>query len=548
MRGKLLIYVISWVLLGRIAAFGQLPEEYSRVLPREIKDRLAFLSSGAMTIVSQKLGLKEIAGKPLPKEIRAAGPPTHARAIASDVPVSADPNMWENEPSVAANPRSPSNVVAGMHFGSACAAVSSFDGGMTWSVPVRMPQKTLMSTCSDPVLAFAPDGSRVYYAYMDIFAVFDPNTYILILENDIVVSISDNGGVTWTGPSVALKAAQTKVQFVPPPAPGLPTPPPILISLGFDYDKPWISTSTDAGQSNWVYVSATRFDQFEPYQIHIAFAASRDKGGSWNAAKLLDSSTDANYPPPLIVVQGSRPAGGMGGNVLVAWYHSDGPPRDLLGVGENSFLIRTRYSSDHGSSFGPIVDAAVDTYETPYWLGPFESFYRWWGTSFPDVKIAADGSAHIVYTHDPVPGSVTAEDGDIRYISSRAPPYFAWTRPVTISDSSVPRAQGFASVEVREASPRAVYATFLDSRLSPISNLLYDVFGTKKPLVPGGSWLPNFRISAQSSIAQYTFIGDYFDLTVSGDLVYQVWTDRRNELENFIGLRMMDVFGSRIIR
>lgn len=73
--------------------------------------------------------------------------------------------------------------------------------------------------------------------------------------------------------------------------------------------------------------------------------------------------------------------------------------------------------------------AATDNYEAPYFLGPLFFYKRWWGTMFPDVEIAPNGTAHIVYTHDPeenpllpcefcLPLSTTAEDGDVRYIAS----------------------------------------------------------------------------------------------------------------------------------
>lgn len=56
------------------------------------------------------------------------------------------------------------------------------------------------------MLPYAPDGRRLYYAYMDItFSHFDT-----------LVSYSDDDGQSWNGPVVA------------------------LASVSADYDKPWI--------------------------------------------------------------------------------------------------------------------------------------------------------------------------------------------------------------------------------------------------------------------------------------------------------------------
>jgi hypothetical protein len=189
------------------------------------------------------------------------GPPGDAGAgKLTDVAIAATP-FEEDEPMVAANPKHKKFLVAGAHkigffpgqgFRVRCAAYASSDRGATWSAGVLLQQ--IQGQCSDPVVAYAPDGSRVYYAYMDIFSQLTfPGGRPTIMERfDILVSHSDDNGATFSAPVVALAGQTVIVQFNPFQ----------IVQPGFDYDKPWINTPVDAGESNWVYVTATRFNNF----------------------------------------------------------------------------------------------------------------------------------------------------------------------------------------------------------------------------------------------------------------------------------------------
>jgi hypothetical protein len=510
------------------------------------KRQLAFYGGGASHAAARYLGVSEIMGKPVgtpppsPKPLSAQAVNESTLAIAkrdeprrgsANVPIRDFPNVSENEPTVAANPREPSRLVAGTHFigdtGNRCIAHYSRNGGRTWNLrPIFMPQLTHQSQCSDPVLAYAPDGSRVYYAYMDIKES----------HFDIVVSYSDDDGATWKGPIVALSN-------------------PVA-----DYDKPWIGThvpvvgDSDDGRKDdnrrqrntgWVYISATRFDFSGP--CHIDFARSANMGTTWSSPQTLDTSGGFCGQP--VVVQGSRPNGGVGGDVLVAWYHSG-----VDGWLNGSFQVRTRFSSNNGAAFGPITIAATDSFELPFWLGPSAFYHRWWLAMFPDVEIAPDGSAHILYTHDPEPGSETAEDGDIRYLGS-ARPYTAWSAPTTVNDDGSGKAQGLATLEANVHRGRTLYAIWEDHRESPNDNFKYDVFWSKK--VGIGPWDHNERLTTAQSTSDFFFVGDYYDLTVArgggdedgrgdsnGLFVYGVWTDRRDEPTPFD--LDDDVWGARI--
>jgi hypothetical protein len=519
----------------RRAPVGTVPKKFADKVPKRIKDQLTLYSGGSWLNSAKVLGVTQIMGKHLNK---GGGSPGRAKAKKLDDVGIGVSDLEENEPTVAANPKDKKKLVAGSHlftFTLECVAYTSTDRGATWSAPVAMPQLTPTSFCSDPVLAYAPNGNRVYFAYMDIKEDFTELPLpTLTIDLDVLVSFSDNDGASWTGPVVALDGEPTIIVFDPV------TGDIVSFTPGFEYDKPWIGTHIDPSQSNQVYVTATRFDDSEPFDCHIAFAGSflQATTTSWTSTTLLDSSAGGCGNP--FVVQGSRPKGGLGGDVVVAWYNSGGD-----GFLNGSFEIRARRSPDHGATWDPIVVASTDFFEAAFFLGPFNSYHRWWLTMAPDVEIDPKGGAHVVYTHDPeanpFPGfSDTPEDGDIRYISSPGPPYTRWSPPVTVNDDGLQRAQGYAALNVQGGGE--LHVIWEDHRLSPIDNLFYDIFSSRRK---GSGWSRNFRVSDASSISDFIFIGDYNDLAANDTTLFGIWTDRRHQTSIFA--LEDNVFGSRII-
>ncbi|WP_432261880.1 sialidase family protein [Cupriavidus sp. TMH.W2] len=486
-------------------------------LPDSVAEKLEALSGLPSNLAALQLGITNIQGKPT--DPSPSGPPGNAQSPKLRDVAIADTAANENETNVVANPVDKKYLVASSHryptFPIRCVAYASSDGGKSWSAGVPMQQLSPSHDCSDPVLAYAPDGSRVYMAYMDIFG----GTW------DILVSHSDDNGVTWSAPVIALQ--------------GNPA--------AFIYDKPWIAThSFDASQSALVYVTATRFSVVSSPD-HIAFSRSTDGGLTFNSASptLFDS---ASAP---VVVQGSHPAAGPGSDVVVAWYNSGAD-----GWLNGGFQIKVAHSSDNGATFDPPVIAAAESCcELPFWLGPSAFYHRWWGGMFPAAAIDGKGGAHIAYAFTPVnqntaAGRSSTESGDIRYITSSSAPYTVWSAPLTVNDDGLLRAQGFPAIAAREDG--TVWLSWEDHRLSPAvatafpnsSNLFYDNFVARK--APGqNTFFTNLRASDRSSLSQKTFIGDYTGIAVNATTTYAVWTDRRNRT-NILDSNN-DVFGSRVI-
>ncbi len=489
--------------------------------------------SGRVTLrLAQRLGVTEIERKTL---VPIGGAPFLRLPLPlfpfGNRRVATDPATSENEPSITVNPANRLNLVAAMHIDPdegtlanlRCAAFRSkargprpgLPGPTPWKGPVFLPLVNPTDDCSDPVIRFSPDGEVVYAAYLSIRADFS--------TSDVVVSRSFDGGETWVGPMVAI--AGVAPDFI---------------------DKPWLDVHRfDTTQAARVYVTATIFRGIDPKNCEIAFSGSGDHGESWpsSAAPLILATAGPGCSGGTVadpLVAGSRPIGGLGGNVLACWYDA-GAGGWLVGT----FDIRCRRSPDNGASFDPEVPAAKDIgFELPYYLCPSSApdvgfYHRWWPGMFPALAIAPDGSAHLVFTHNPSSGASDGECGDIAYARSSGPPYTTWTLPATISAGAgvAGSAQGFPTITVSDGPGFSrIWVAWLDSRLSPAGlafgtgrNSKYDVFVTRSG--DGGmTFARNERLTDQSSLSDSSFyIGDYIDSAATKQFAHFIWTDRRDK-------------------
>jgi hypothetical protein len=231
----------------------------------------------------------------------------------------------QNETTIAVNPYDPNNLVAGSNDyrvfnareqrnDSSGWAYTSFDGGRTWK-NVQLPKLTFqtgatgalsyMDSAGDPAIAFGP-ANTVYYANLVFSRAAPPAGQQQ--ASGISMSVSHDGGLTWSDPSVI------QLDGVNPDA----TPTPAYV---FN-DKEWVGVDPIRGTA---YVTWTRFtyDQTGAYQQSpIVSVRSSDGGRHWTAPVQVAPSLAGFSGGITPFDQGSNPVVTRDGTLQVAYQAS----------------------------------------------------------------------------------------------------------------------------------------------------------------------------------------------------------------------------------
>ncbi len=228
----------------------------------------------------------------------------------------------QNEQNIVINPANAQNVVtaANEYRDNVHAVYYSNDGGRTWT-NVFLPGWTRssggygsfshMDSCGDPVLAFSPDGKRLYYS--GLVCNFDkfPRTM-----SGVAMAVSTNGGANWSAPTMVDYRA----------------------TGNFFNDKEWIT----AGPGNTVYLTWTKFYQgargLGYLRSPIVMASSSNGGKSWSSVKAV---SDDAHP----YNQGSQVLVAPNGVLYVAYVGSD----PTTGYATDQLLVAR--SVDGGTTF-----------------------------------------------------------------------------------------------------------------------------------------------------------------------------------------------------
>ncbi|MFO1129528.1 MAG: sialidase family protein [Rhodospirillales bacterium] len=345
---------------------------------------------------------------------------------------------------VAGNPKNPKNLVA--TASGACLAYRSSNGGRTWSRPVALPIGIgYLNECYQASVAYAPDGKSVYAAYeVDPLAA---SAY----ETNILVTRSEDNGATWRRPVVAAAT---------------------LDGIDVEYYSLVLTTPVRATDADGVYLIAfyVSGDGIGPCES-IVFARSVDRGANWSPPKTVTGACPGDEGD---IIGDATVAGGVDGDVLVAWTHYASLDQRVLGT------VKVRRSQNHGATFGPTIVAATDVALYPDWYAQL------------DAKVGNQGTAHIVYQRQ---APSQGDQGDIGYIWG-APPYRTWAAPVTISDDTVGSTQSAPLLATQTCgSTTLLQVAWGDARkLYPDT----DVFYTRKLAQPGSAWSTNLQVSDSS--------------------------------------------------
>lgn len=225
----------------------------------------------------------------------------------------------QNESNIVVNPTNSNNVAtsANEYRIDGHEVYASFDGGATWTNTI-LPGWTAatggqgvfarMTSCGDPVVAFAPDGTLYYSGIVC-------NANLVSFYSGIAVASSHDGGLTWSRPRM--------VSFTN--------------SLTIFNDKEFMTVGPDGT----VYVTWTRFTATgnNPYTgSPIVLSKSTDGGVTWSSWVRV---SDKSHPYD----QGSFPLVAPDGTLYVA-YEGNTPSTGYAG----DAIILAR-STNGGSTF-----------------------------------------------------------------------------------------------------------------------------------------------------------------------------------------------------
>jgi len=412
----------------------------------------------------------------------------------------------EDEPSIAVrNQTSQFLMVVGANSLSTGQMVSyvSADQGTDWSAPSFLPLSRGNDTfASDPALGVDRSGT-FYYSFLSLASASGN------MSDDLVVATSTDG-VHWTN-----HVAVQRKTFA-----GTST----ITSELYDKEYLVVGPNKNSPSLDTVYVTYTDFTEFCPLlssckvnstimQVH-----STNSGITWSSPAA--ASPRATSPASSMtgrVITGSMPAVASNGNLYVAYFDT----------GTNGFLnasasIMITRSIDGGTSFSPPLVAAPIPQQLTFASQGGSCCFRWWSSMLPSMDVSPDGTVYIAYGARQA--KYSADPADV-YLVASIDGGTTWSLPTMINDNSSQNGHFFAWLRV--SGDNIVHIIWGDQRLDPVG-LGYDIFHSTATN-HGTTISPNIRVTDVGTDPLFTigFIGDYFNLAVSGNQTYPVWTDGR---------------------
>lgn len=334
--------------------------------------------------------------------------------------------------SVAVNPKNASVFVAAYANQGTCWVRTSMDAGKTWAAAKKLPTPDKQQYCgtydAPPAVLWAPDGSRIYaaYSYSSPLSVYG--------EAGAVVSSSTNNGATWSVPVIAAKDEYSEV-----------------------FSSVRLATPLRPSDARWVYLVS---ESYSHVQHSFDFVSSSDMGKTWSAKQLLDrfySTYDGYDTAPSI-------AGGLGGEVLVAWGNWD---YDM-----DSLSIVVTRSTNYGSRFSPPTVAVPNAY------------------GHTAVGFGSGGVAHLVYDD-------SWSKLGVFYTYSNKAPRTTWKNPIKLNDAPAHEYGPPAlSISACGGNASVLHVVWSDDR---VQTDYHNAYYTRKVAKTGETWSSNLRVSGRES-------------------------------------------------
>jgi hypothetical protein len=422
---------------------------------------------------------------------------TQSVTVGTNIDVSNEPGP-QSETSIAVNPSSPAEIVAGSNeiFRLPMRGYFSADGGSTWgAVDLPLPPPLVTNGTdfgSDPAVAWDTRGN-VYYAYIVVFFSRGFQGGVAINGTEMAVARSSDGGRTWTSTYFALQKGEAK----------------------FD-DKPYIAVDDNlAGpHRDTIYVAWDNFGGSSSSSNGVLVSHSTNAGQSFSAPVFASSTA----PGPKGDI-GADPFVGPDGTLHVAWH-------DV----QNNAIVEAS-STDGGRTFGPT-----------HVISPTQVAF--------DVAIPAMATRRaLVYpacgadtSSGPNRGTLycswmdeTAANGTDIFLSRSADGGGTWSTPLRVNDDPTGVANDqfnqWLSVDPTDGS---VNLSWNDTR-NDAAHLSTDIFYARS--TDGGlSFGPNVQVTTAPTNEtccgadlgnQY---GDYEGIAAFNGSVHPVWTDRRTSV------------------
>jgi hypothetical protein len=489
------------------------------------------------------------AGAPVP--FREPGP-----AFSRNILVTRDFSnaTFQTEPHIEANPDDPEHLVLGVidYSFPGMSAYVSFDGGERWEGPFQIPYLLKdLGAGGDPVMAFDREGN-VFMNYISI-GVDEFNLGPIEVGaqvSSIAVARSEDQGFSWP---LQVSTARSGVN-----TDGLSTDRfgrlRGTVNIGF-LDKPWMASGPhpEDPERDVLYVTYTDFETL--YEIlyigeipnllptemrtTIRLVSSDDGGETWSAPVAVsptvrrafgqtgDDSGAAGVFGTLRVVQGSQPVVAPDGTVHVAWLDST-DDRSQEGVAE----IQVASSTDAGRTFSDPLVASVFN-ETEF--RPRNAYFRFWGSSFPQIAVGPEGELYIAYVGRP--SDKPDDDGDV-YLTSSFDDGATWSRPSVLNDDETDHVQFFPSVDVApDGSIHVMWGDMRDDLHQTRYHIYYtssddqgETFGFENEelgFAVGDTRVTDFPTNPNYAFPNGLFIGDYFSLSATEEDVFMAWADGR---------------------